>query len=152
MKYRGHRASSFYAIDEAELVEIRARQRTFDGAVYRTAMGNLSYAVVVLKLFDQRFFRSMSTLCVYGERVPLLTHIASVGILYTVLSVLLFLLEFSRSRHLNHDFSDSHRPTDVCSDRRVFGREFVTAGWIVLAVSVVVAVVEAVLLALVLTI
>lgn len=58
MPYRGHRASSFYAIDEAELVEIRARQRTFDGAVYRTAMGNLSYAVVVLKLFDQRFFRS----------------------------------------------------------------------------------------------
>jgi hypothetical protein len=58
MSYRGHRATSFYAIDDAELVEIRARQRTFDGAAYRTAMGTLSYAVVVLKLFDQRFYRS----------------------------------------------------------------------------------------------
>lgn len=58
MPYRGHRANSFYAIDDAELVEIRARQRTFDGAAFRTAMGNLSYAIVVLKLFDQRFYRS----------------------------------------------------------------------------------------------
>lgn len=133
-------------------MEIRARQRTFDGAAYRTAMGNLSYAVVVLKLFDRRFFRSRFKHCVYDERVPIITCIASVGILYTVLSVLLFLLEFSRSRHLNHDFSDSHRPTEVCPDRRIFGRAFVTAGWVVLAVSAVVAVVEAVLLALVLTV
>ncbi|KAF8511858.1 hypothetical protein JB92DRAFT_2931722 [Gautieria morchelliformis] len=132
MPYRGHRAASFSAIDEAELIELRARQRTIDGAVYRTALGNLSYAVVVLKLFDQRFYR--------------------IGVLYTVLSILLFLLGYFRSRHLNHDFADSHRPSGVSPNGRVFGRAFVTAGWVVLAVSAVVAAVEVVLLALVLTV
>ncbi|KAF8574533.1 hypothetical protein K439DRAFT_1649754 [Ramaria rubella] len=129
--YRGHRASSFRAIDDAELVELRARQRTFDGAIYRTAMGNLSYAIVVLKLFDQRFYR--------------------IGILYTALSILLFLLAFTRARHSNHDFSDDHRPADIFQGRRIFGRSFVTAGWTVVSISSMVAAVEIVLLALILT-
>ena len=56
-RYRGHRAGSFYPIDSAELVELRARQRTFDGAYTRTAMGNLSYSILILKLFNRRFYR-----------------------------------------------------------------------------------------------
>lgn len=57
---RGHRAQSFTPIDLTELVEIRARQRTFEGAYARTALGNLGYSLTVLKLFDRRFYRSMS--------------------------------------------------------------------------------------------
>jgi hypothetical protein len=36
---RGHRAESFAASDVNELVELRARQRTFGGAYTRTALG-----------------------------------------------------------------------------------------------------------------
>lgn len=68
-----------------------------------------------------------------------------------MLAFLLFILAFSRSHHSNRDFSDSHRPSEERTDRRVFGRPFVTAGWIVVAVSGVVAIVEAGLLALILT-
>ena len=57
---RGHRADSFRVpnSDLALLVELRARQRTFNGAYARTAMGNLGYALTILKLFDHRFYRS----------------------------------------------------------------------------------------------
>lgn len=84
-RYRGHRRQSFVPIDVAELgrwpsflwiyrwpdyfifsarmcdvlVELRARQRTFEGAYTRTAIGTLGYTVLVLKLFDERFYRSM---------------------------------------------------------------------------------------------
>lgn len=50
---------SFQTIDVNELVEIRARQRTFDGAYRRTAIGNLGYSLTVLRLFDRRFYQSM---------------------------------------------------------------------------------------------
>ncbi len=39
-------------------VEVRARQRTFDGAYGRSALSNLGYALTVLRLFDERFHRS----------------------------------------------------------------------------------------------
>jgi hypothetical protein len=55
---RGECADSFHA-DAAELVELRARQRTFGGAYSRTALGCLGYALTILKLFDRRFYQSM---------------------------------------------------------------------------------------------
>lgn len=36
--FRGHRRDSFKAIDQAEVVELRARYRTFHGAYSRTAL------------------------------------------------------------------------------------------------------------------
>lgn len=54
-------ALSFRSIVDStylSLVELRARQRTFDGAYTRTAVGTLGYTIVVLKLFDERFYRS----------------------------------------------------------------------------------------------
>ncbi|KIJ34543.1 hypothetical protein M422DRAFT_232931 [Sphaerobolus stellatus SS14] len=130
--YYGHRAHSFCVADEAILTEIRARQRTFDGAAYRTAIGNLSYAIIVLKLFDRRFYR--------------------IGLLYTVLSILLFIMAYLRSISSRHDFADVNRPISNGSGRRVFGRAFTTAGWNVVAISLLVAVVEVVLFALVVNI
>jgi hypothetical protein len=45
-----------------ELVELRARQRTFGGAYSRTALGNLGYALTILKIFDRQFYSSMDLL------------------------------------------------------------------------------------------
>ncbi|KAH8116046.1 hypothetical protein DFH11DRAFT_1583818 [Phellopilus nigrolimitatus] len=140
-RYRGHRAASFTAEDIDELIELRARLRTFDGAYSRTALGNLGYALMVLKLFDRRFYH--------------------IGLLYTIFAALLFILSFLRTRHSQHDFADCYRANGAHgyseviktvgqTDKRIYGRPFVTAGWIVLGVTLVVAAVEIGLLVLVL--
>jgi hypothetical protein len=56
--YRGHRRVSFVASDTAELVELRARQRTFDGGYMRSTLISLGNAIIFLKIFDQRFYNS----------------------------------------------------------------------------------------------
>lgn len=43
-------------IDHDELTDIRAYQRTFDGAYTRTALGQLSYAILILRLFERDFY------------------------------------------------------------------------------------------------
>ena len=40
----------------SELVEIRAAQRTFEGAYIRTSLGQFSFALVVLKIFTAEFY------------------------------------------------------------------------------------------------
>jgi hypothetical protein len=52
------RAESIVLDDVNELVELRAQQRTFDGAYSRTALSCLGYALTILRLFDTRFFPS----------------------------------------------------------------------------------------------
>ncbi|KAF4588739.1 Mitochondrial inner membrane protein oxa1 [Pleurotus pulmonarius] len=179
-RYRGHRAASFEPVDINELVELRARQRTFHGAYSRTALGCLGYSLTILRLFDRRFYK--------------------IGLLFAVLGGLMFVLSFLRARHSRHDFADYNEEAkegDAAADggdakgrrrgmrndsesddesksdvyrtyhygplkyhnvvktkgqtgKRVFGRPFVSAGWIVLSVSGVVAAVEIGLLVLVL--
>ncbi|KAF7297347.1 hypothetical protein MIND_00968100 [Mycena indigotica] len=158
-RYHGHRALSFTATDMTELVELRARQRTFHGAYTRTALGNLGYALAILRLFDHRFY--------------------AIGLLFAILGAALYVLAFLRARHSRHDFADFDKPESpnaaAGNDRqhewgslrvrsreiiktkgqehaRLFGRPFITAGWIVVAVAAVVAVVEIALLVLVLKI
>ncbi|KAJ7457004.1 hypothetical protein FB451DRAFT_1275584 [Mycena latifolia] len=148
-RYRGHRANSFQAADLTELVELRARQRTFHGAYGRTALSNLGYSLTILRLFDPRFYR--------------------IGLLFAVLGATLYILAFLRSRHSRHDFADyekselsspapTPRPeravirTKGQENTRIFGRPFITAGWIVIGVTAVVAGVEIGLLILVLEI
>ncbi|KAF9458706.1 hypothetical protein BDZ94DRAFT_1200719 [Collybia nuda] len=138
-RFRGHRRDSFEPVDINELVELRARQRTFHGAYSRTALGNLGSSLTILRLFDRRFYR--------------------IGILFAILGALLFILAFLRARHSNNDFADRWRTepprepglkTVGQKGTRIFGRPFITAGWIVLAVTGVVATVEIALLVLVL--
>ncbi|KAJ6463522.1 hypothetical protein C8R45DRAFT_1107858 [Mycena sanguinolenta] len=148
-RYRGHRASSFQAADLTELVELRARQRTFHGAYSRTALSNLGFSLTILRLFDPRFHR--------------------IGLLFAVLGAALYVLAFLRARHSRHDFADHDKPEDsttpsvrrpeqhvICTkgqeNTRIFGRPFVTAGSIVIGVAAVVAGVEIGLLVLVLKI
>ena len=79
-----------------------------------------------------------------------------VGLVFLVLAVMLAILAFLRNRRSYHDFADQHRPVAVGNTSgggtRVFGRAFVTAGWIVVAVTAVVGIVEVALLVLVLQI
>ncbi|KAF9481642.1 hypothetical protein BDN70DRAFT_876126 [Pholiota conissans] len=136
--YRGHRRSSFVAADINELIELRARQRTFHGAYSRTALSSLGYALTILRLFERNFHK--------------------IGLLFAILSGLLFIIAFFRSRHSAHDFADRHKESrllDVAiqtkgqEGTRIFGRPFVTAGWMVVQVAVVVAAVEIALLVLI---
>lgn len=52
---RLHRARSVI-LTPSELVEIRAAQRTFEGAYIRTSLGQFSFALVVLKIFTSEFY------------------------------------------------------------------------------------------------
>ncbi|TRM66146.1 hypothetical protein BD626DRAFT_453393 [Schizophyllum amplum] len=136
--YRGHRSYSFTASDVNELVELRARQRTFHGAYSRSALGSLGYSLTILRLFDHRFYK--------------------IGLLFAVFGVLMFCLSFYRSKHSKHDFADHDYnkyagqtiETKGQHGKRVFGRPFVTAGRVVVAVSVLVLAVEITLMVLVL--
>jgi hypothetical protein len=56
--YSGHRKKSYAATDKAEIVELRARQRTFDGGYMRSVLLTLGNAVIFIKLFDARFYNS----------------------------------------------------------------------------------------------
>ncbi|TFK71189.1 hypothetical protein BDN72DRAFT_474053 [Pluteus cervinus] len=136
-------ANSFEPHDINELVELRARQRTFYGAYGRTALVSLGYAITILRLLDDRFHK--------------------IGLLFAILAGALFVLSFLRAAHSNNDFADfskegPHRrykhviKTVGTEGTRIFGRPFITAGWIVLAVSIIVAVVEIALLVLILRI
>ncbi|TGZ82120.1 hypothetical protein EX30DRAFT_370799 [Ascodesmis nigricans] len=49
------RARSIH-LTQSELVEIRAAQRTFEGAYIRTALSQFSFALVVLKIFTREFY------------------------------------------------------------------------------------------------
>lgn len=81
-----------------------------------------------------------------------------VGIVYTVLAAMFMVLAFLRQRHSQHDFADSAlahpsflNPIRTVGqmNKRVFGRPFVTAGWIVMLVTFVVAAIEISLLVLI---
>lgn len=65
---RLHRARSVI-LTPAELVEIRAAQRTFEGAYIRTAIGQFSFALVVLKIFTSEFYSIGALFALYGAGV-----------------------------------------------------------------------------------
>ena len=52
-----------------ELVEIRAAQRTFEGAYVRTSLGQFSFALIVLKIFTSEFYSIGALFAVYGAGV-----------------------------------------------------------------------------------
>lgn len=159
LTYRGRRAESYRALDTAELVELRARQRTFDGAYMRSSLGCLFYSILVLRLFDTRFFPGTHLISLHFIVICFLIF-DSVGLLYTILAACFAVIAYARRRYSNEDFSDQNMPQSpslVLNDlnvtidsngRRVFGRSFVTAGRIVVGTSVVVIVAQVSLLVL----
>lgn len=67
-RLRLHRARSV-ALTSDEIVEVRAAQRTFEGAYVRTALSQFSFALVVLKIFSREFYSIGALFAVYGTGV-----------------------------------------------------------------------------------
>jgi uncharacterized membrane protein YidH (DUF202 family) len=63
-----HRARSIDLTND-ELVEVRAAQRTFEGAYIRTSLSQFSFALVVLKIFTSEFYSIGALFAVYGAGV-----------------------------------------------------------------------------------
>ncbi|KAI9508359.1 hypothetical protein F5148DRAFT_1275780 [Russula earlei] len=131
-RYRGHRRRSFICADVGQLVELRAHQRTYDGAYMRTALGMLGYSLTVLRLFDRHFYR--------------------IGLVFAILAFLLCACAFFRARHTRHNYVDGDNADDPSNMSAIptvgqehmqsFGRPFITAGRIVALVACVVAATE----------
>ncbi|GJC77878.1 hypothetical protein ColTof4_07703 [Colletotrichum tofieldiae] len=58
-------------LHRARLVEIRAAQRTFEGAYMRTALSQFSFALIILKIFTSEFYAIGALFAVYGAAVML---------------------------------------------------------------------------------
>ena len=69
---RMHRARSV-ELTQDEMVDIRAAQRTFEGAYIRTALGQFSFALIVLKIFSAEFYSIGALFAVYGTVVYLVS-------------------------------------------------------------------------------
>ncbi|KAH8891001.1 hypothetical protein GQ53DRAFT_166495 [Thozetella sp. PMI_491] len=67
---RLHRARSVILTSQ-ELVEIRAAQRTFEGAYMRTALSQFSFALIILKIFTSEFYPIGALFAVYGAAILL---------------------------------------------------------------------------------
>ncbi|KAJ8115005.1 hypothetical protein OPT61_g3242 [Boeremia exigua] len=67
-RLRLHRARSV-VLTPAEMVEIRAAQRTFEGAYVRTAIGQFSFALIILKIFTAEFYSIGALFAVYGAGI-----------------------------------------------------------------------------------
>jgi uncharacterized membrane protein YidH (DUF202 family) len=65
---RLHRARSVTLTPE-EMVEVRAAQRTFEGAYIRTALAQFSFSLIVLKIFTAEFYSIGALFAVYGTGV-----------------------------------------------------------------------------------
>ncbi len=53
------------------LVEVRAAQRTFEGAYMRTALSQFSLSLIILKIFTSEFYSVGALFAVYGAAVML---------------------------------------------------------------------------------
>ncbi|KAK5095358.1 hypothetical protein LTR70_003521 [Exophiala xenobiotica] len=69
---RLHRARSVQLTND-ELVEIRAAQRTFEGAYVRTSLSQFSFALIILKIFTSEFYSIGAMFAVYGAGVLLVS-------------------------------------------------------------------------------
>jgi len=69
-RLRLHRARSV-DLTANELVEIRAAQRTFEGAYVRTSLAQFSFALIILKIFTSEFYSIGALFALYGTGVLL---------------------------------------------------------------------------------
>ncbi|KNA94404.1 hypothetical protein FOXG_00466 [Fusarium oxysporum f. sp. lycopersici 4287] len=66
-----HEMKTMHLTDMYRLVEVRAAQRTFEGAYVRTALGQFSFALIILKVFTEEFYAIGALFAVYGVAVML---------------------------------------------------------------------------------
>lgn len=58
-------------VSRVRLTEIRAAQRTFEGAYMRTAIGQFSFALIILRIFTSEFYPIGALFAAYGAAVLL---------------------------------------------------------------------------------
>lgn len=58
-------------LPHVRLTEIRAAQRTFEGAYMRTALSQFSFALIILKIFTSEFYAIGALFAAYGVAVLL---------------------------------------------------------------------------------
>lgn len=63
-----HRARTV-TLTPDEMVEVRAAQRTFEGAYVRTALSQFSFALIVLRIFTPEFYSIGALFAIYGAGV-----------------------------------------------------------------------------------
>ncbi|KAL8794076.1 MAG: hypothetical protein Q9195_003376 [Heterodermia aff. obscurata] len=71
-RLRLHRARSVVLTND-ELVEMRAAQRTFEGAYIRTALGQFSFSLIILKIFTAEFYSIGALFAIYGAGILLIS-------------------------------------------------------------------------------
>lgn len=58
-------------VSTIRLTEIRAAQRTFEGAYMRTALSQFSFALIILKIFTSEFYAIGALFAAYGAAILL---------------------------------------------------------------------------------
>ncbi|KAF9359272.1 hypothetical protein BGX26_012724 [Mortierella sp. AD094] len=112
--YRGHRAKSLN-ITEEELVEVRARERTFDGAYWRTAMKSFSMGMVILRLFTTAFYK--------------------IGIIFVAFGICLLIISVLR-RKAAGDVFDRHKPFETSGFWVMITTMITTIAYVILFVMI----------------
>ncbi len=64
-RLRAHRARSV-VLQQSELQDIRASQRTFEGAYVRTALSQFSFSLVIIKIFTREFYHIGALFAAFG--------------------------------------------------------------------------------------
>uniref|UniRef100_U9SWZ0 DUF202 domain-containing protein n=1 Tax=Rhizophagus irregularis (strain DAOM 181602 / DAOM 197198 / MUCL 43194) TaxID=747089 RepID=U9SWZ0_RHIID len=79
-------------LTNAEIVELRARQRTFEGAYGRTCLSSFGFALIILRIFDEDFY--------------------TIGFVYIAFGVALLIISALRIRNNieNFDIFEKNKP------------------------------------------
>ncbi|KAF3921029.1 hypothetical protein AA313_de0201087 [Arthrobotrys entomopaga] len=67
LRHRSHKPD--LQLSQEELVEIRASQRTFEGAYFRTSISLFTFSLVILKIFTVEFYPIGALFATYGAIV-----------------------------------------------------------------------------------
>lgn len=62
---------AYICVSITRLTEIRAAQRTFEGAYMRTALSQFSFALIILKIFTSEFYAIGALFAAYGAAILL---------------------------------------------------------------------------------
>lgn len=63
--------ANYSILTHTRLVEVRAAQRTFEGSYMRTALGQFSFSLIILRIFTEEFYPIGALFSVYGTAVLL---------------------------------------------------------------------------------
>lgn len=109
------RPSYLNVLSKSQKLDIRAHQRTYQGAYIRTCIGTLSFSLLVMKLFSREFL--------------------SIGLVFQIYSLLLCVIGYSRGNNLDLYFVNlNNEDQDEMSETNFY---FKTSGNYVLWLSLI---------------